>query len=94
MKKLKTWQIVCLVIIWPAGLWYSYRWFKNRNVSVADDNNTNYDYDVVFVNKGSKIYHCDQLCAMSQSAVCEEIKEKQAIKQGLRKCRKCYGCEK
>ena len=54
-------------------------------------NESSVDYDVVFVNKGSKVYHCDQSCAMSHTARCEEMKEKQAIKQGLKRCKKCYG---
>lgn len=57
------------------------------NISVPN-NNMN---DIVFVNKGSKVYHCDQLCAMSRSVNCSEMNEKQAIKKGLKRCRKCYG---
>lgn len=47
--------------------------------------------DTVFVNKGSKVYHCDQMCAMSRSADCSEMKESEAVKKGLRRCSKCWG---
>lgn len=50
-----------------------------------------YDNDFVFVNKGSKVYHFDQMCATSHSFDCEEIKEKQAIKRGLKPCKRCSG---
>lgn len=47
--------------------------------------------DLVFVNKGSKVFHYDQMCAMSNSVNCVEMQEKQAIKKGLKPCKKCSG---
>lgn len=51
----------------------------------------NHDFDIVFVNSGSKVFHYDQMCAMSNSVNCVEMKEKQAIKKGLKPCKKCSG---
>ncbi len=60
--------------------------------AMMNPNSSDNDFDdMVFVNKGSKVYHCDQSCAMSRSVNCIEMDEKQAIKRGLKRCRKCYG---
>lgn len=95
MKKLKPWQIVLLVIFYPVGIVYLIVWLCKRNRQSAEpvisDKIDNYCYDLVFVNKGSKVYHSDQMCAMSRSSDCVEMKEKEAIKKGLRRCGKCYG---
>lgn len=97
MKKLKTWQLVLLIIFYPVGIIYFIVWLSKRNKSGAtaqkpsQANEPRYDYDIVFVNKGSKVYHADQMCAMSRTADCVEMKEKEAIKKGLRRCGKCYG---
>ena len=50
-----------------------------------------HDDDIVFVNSGSKVFHYDQMCAMSNSVNCVEMKEKQALKKGLKPCKKCSG---
>lgn len=95
MKKLKAWQIVLLIIFYPVGIVYLIVWLINKNKhstpAPAVNPSPKYDFDVVFVNKGSKVYHCEQMCAMSQSANAEEMKEKQAINKGLKRCKKCYG---
>lgn len=96
MKKLKPWQIVLLVVFYPVGIVYFIVWLCKRNKTEpacanAQSDNSNYDFDVVFVNKGSKVYHCDQMCAESLSCNSEEMKEKQAIKKGLHRCKKCWG---
>lgn len=97
MKKLKTWQKVLLIICYPVGIVYFIIWLCNRNKvqavpqAPATKKEPRYDYDIVFVNKGSKVYHNDQMCAMSRSVDCVEMKEKEAIKKGLRRCGKCYG---
>ena len=97
MKKLKTWQLVLLIIFYPVGMVYFIVWLCNRNKGTkptpefAQQKPDKIDYDIVFVNKGSKVYHCDQMCAESHSYNSEEMKEKQAIKKGLHRCKKCYG---
>lgn len=95
MKKLKTWQFVLLIIFYPVGIIYFIVWLCNRNkggksAKFAPDNSS-YDFDVVFVNKGSKVYHCDQMCAEGRSYNSVEMKEKEAIKKGLHRCKKCWG---
>jgi len=96
VKKLKAWQVVLMVIFYPVGITYLiYRLCKKqKSQSVkhsVGQSGVNYDFDVVFVNKGSKVYHCDQMCADSRSYNSEEMKEKAAVKKGLRPCHKCYG---
>ena len=94
MKKLKTWQKVLLIIFYPVGIVYFIVWLCKRNKGATPApvaNESKYDFDIVFVNKGSKVYHCDQMCAMSRGVDCSEMKEKDAIKRGLRRCGKCYG---
>lgn len=95
MKKLKTWQLVLLIIFYPVGIVYFIVWLCNRNKQkshpVPQQAPENFDYDIVFVNKGSKVYHCDQMCADSRSCNSEEMKEKEAIKKGLHRCKKCWG---
>ncbi len=98
MKKLKTWQFVLLIIFYPVGIIYFIVWLCNRNKSGKSakfiPDNSSYDFDVVFVNKGSKVYHSEQMCASSHSWDYVEMKEKDAIKKGLRRCKKCYGTYK
>ena len=99
MKKLKTWQLVLLIIFYPVGIVYFIVWLCNRKKQPATNgggatkhiDEHNYGIDTVFVNKGSKVYHADQMCAMSRSVDCVEMHEKDAIKKGLRPCGKCYG---
>ncbi len=92
MRKLKTWQLVLLIIFYPAGIVYFIYWLCNKDKKAAPAPKADsVDYDVVFVNKGSKVYHYDQVCAMSRSADCVEMKEAAAIKKGLRRCNKCSG---
>lgn len=96
MRKLKTWQLVLLIIFYPVGLVYFIIWLckKNKNEPAAPvKKSSNNYYDLVFVNKGSKVYHFDQMCASSRSCDCVEMKESEAIKKGLRRCGKCYGNE-
>lgn len=93
MKKLKTWQKVLLIICYPVGIVYFIIWLCNRSKAQAPatKREPHYDFDIVFVNKGSKVYHNDQMCAMSRGSDCSEMKESEAIKKGLRRCGKCYG---
>lgn len=94
MKKLKTWQLVLLIIFYPVGLVYFIVWLCKRNKAQAvptPKKDDSYYFDLVFVNKGSKVYHNDQMCAMSRSVDCLEMKEKEAIKKGLHRCKRCYG---
>lgn len=95
MKKLQTWQKVLLIIFYPVGIVYFIIWLVNKNkqpaTGAAPKRAAELDFDTVFVNKGSKVYHSDQMCAMSRSSDCVEMKEKDAIKKGLRRCGKCYG---
>lgn len=84
----------CFCIGWIYDIVEAYK--EYRSVSVrkeyqSTNNDVCYDFDVVFVNKGRKVYHCDQMCAMSHSVRAEEMKEKQAVKKGLIRCKKCYG---
>lgn len=96
MRKLKTWQLVLLIIFYPVGLVYLIVWLCKRNkqpsAAPAQKQHESY-YDLVFVNKGSKVYHFDQICASSRSCDCIEMKESEAIKKGLRRCGRCYGNE-
>jgi len=61
---------------------------KPANMSSS---NSPFGNDLVFVNPGSKVYHCDQMCAMSRSVKAEEMNEKAARKKGLKPCKKCFG---
>ena len=63
----------------------------NLHIIIYSHAENNSYHDLVFVNKGSKVYHSDQMCAMSRSVDCIEMKESEAIKRGLRRCSKCYG---
>ncbi len=96
MKKLKTWQLVLLIIFYPVGLVYLIAWLCKRNkqqpAAPSKKPHENY-YDLVFVNKGSKVYHFDQMCAESRNCNSIEMHEKDAIKKGLRRCGRCYGNE-
>lgn len=78
----------CFCIGWIVDIVVAYK--KYKGVSPAHES-VQLSFDTVFVNPGSKVYHCDQMCAMSHSVRAEEMKEKQAIKKGLKRCKKCYG---
>lgn len=97
MKKLQTWQLVLLIVFYPIGIIYFIVWLCKRNKQQTTGqiptakSEPHYDVEIVFVNKGSKVYHNDQMCAMSRSVDCMEMKESAAIKKGLRRCSKCYG---
>lgn len=97
LKKLKPWQIVLLVIFYPVGIVYLIIWLCKRNKKPVENIATSKEIsnypsaDTVLVNKGSKVYHCEQDCATVQSWDYVEMKEKDAIKRGLRPCKRCYG---
>lgn len=95
MKKLKTWQKVLLIIFYPVGIVYFIIWliYKDKSKPRASDycEQPRYGIDTVFVNKGSKVYHADQMCADGRNCNSIEMHEKDAIKKGLRRCGRCYG---
>ncbi len=90
MKKPAPWQIVLLVIFYPVGIVYLILYLKSKNKNTTYIENQ-LSSDIVFVNKGSKVFHYDQMCAMSHTANAEEIKESKAIRLGLKPCKKCSG---
>lgn len=94
MKKLKTWQLVLLIIFYPVGIAYFIYWLCKRKSTPQIDTHyqqPQYGIDTVFVNKGSKVYHADQMCAESRNCNSVEMHEKDAIKKGLHPCKRCYG---
>lgn len=63
----------------------------NKPAPAAGIDPKSVDLELVYVNKGSKVYHYDYFCATSRSFDCEKIKEKEAVKRGLKPCKNCGG---
>ena len=78
----------CFCVGWIVDIVSAYKEYKGNALPTES---AQLSFDTVFVNPGSRVYHCDQMCAMSHSARAEEMKEKQAIKKGLKRCKKCFG---
>lgn len=78
----------CFCVGWIVDIVDAYKEYKGNALPAES---AQLSFDTVFVNPGSRVYHCDQMCAMSHSARAEEMKEKQAIKKGLKRCKKCFG---
>lgn len=88
-KKLKGWQIALLIIFYPAGIIYLImKYSKNGNASEESDEEPKRSSELtVFVTEKGKVYHIDPVCANSFA---DAIPEKQAIKRGLCRCKKCF----
>lgn len=88
-KKLKGWQIALLIIFYPAGIIYLIvRCAKKKNPSEAPAAAPKPSSELtVFVTEKGKVYHIDPVCA---NGFADAIPEKQAIKRGLCRCKKCF----
>lgn len=103
MKKLKAWQIILLIIFYPVGIVYLIVYLckksKNKTTETNQERSAparSYDYknsfpdDTVWINKGSKIYHSDPVCADQTSKNGSDFMPiKKAKKLGCRPCKKC-----
>lgn len=88
-KKLKAWQIALLIIFYPIGIIYLImKYTKNENTSEEPAAAPKQSSELtVFVTEKGKVYHIDPVCANSFA---DAISEKQAIKRGLCRCKKCF----
>lgn len=101
-KKLKAWQIALLIIFYPIGILYLIVKYGSKKSDSADKNSALATVStsqaetqrkdakselIVFVTEKGKVYHLDPVCANSFA---DDITEKQAIKRGLCRCKKCF----
>lgn len=91
MKKLKPWQIVLLIIFYPVGIIYLIVYLCKKKNGGSDNQTAaparKVKDDTVFVSENSKVYHSVPDCC---DMVCDAVSEKEAIKRGLRRCKKCF----
>lgn len=84
--------VILLIVFFPAAFIYLAVVNSKRKAPASTSTEPvkrgSYEWTVL-VNKGSKVYHCDQICANNISA--EEMPENKAIKLGLHRCKKCFG---
>lgn len=97
-KKLKAWQIILLIVFYPAGIIYlivrANKKKKGSSLEIAyseprkERKEIKPEDRIVMVTKTGKYYHCCYDC-LNNSSDWADVPEFAAIKAGYQKCKKC-----